>query len=52
MSFSIKLSDFGISLPLIGVKVSDSLDISMTLFGVDKPEAKEKGPKMPKGSGK
>ena len=40
-SFSVKLSDFGITPPGIGIKVSDSLDISLSVFGVDKPIAKE-----------
>ncbi len=40
--FSIKLSDFGVVQPVVGLKVSDKLDISLSVFGVDKPKAEPK----------
>ncbi len=40
-TFSIKLSDFGIPPAALGLKVSDRLDISLSVFGVDKSAAKE-----------
>lgn len=43
--FSIKLTDFGIAAESLGLKVSDKLDISLSVYGVDKPPAKANEPK-------